>query len=309
MKKIAYITGAKGFLGRYCARYFASQDWKVAGIGNGAWLVSERAQWGTDFWLESLVTTEALENLARQTGTPSAIIHCAGGSSVGASYQSPKEDFDRTVSSTVEVLEFARRQDAPVRVIYPSSAAVYGAATDMPMKEEAPLVPVSPYGLHKVQAEQCCRMYAQEWGVPVAIVRFFSLYGAGLRKQLLWDACQKAVTNEFVFFGEGRDVRDWLYVSDAVRLVELAVQQTSPDCPIVNGGTGVGVPICEILKYLGSIFSPKQKPLFSGQAKLGDPAYQIADTTRLDLWGFKATVSWQDGVRAYADWFILESRP
>ena len=155
-------------------------------------------------------------------------------------------------------------------------------------------------------AEECCRIFAKEWDVPVAIIRFFSLYGEGLRKQLLWDACRKAVQGQFAFFGDGTEMRDWLHIQDAMKLVAIAVDKATPECPVVNGGTGSGVTVKEILTHLGGLLHPVRVPAFSGCVKPGDPHHQIAGLDVLGQWGFSPSVLWQEGIRAYVDWFQKE---
>src|SRR4030095_13057401 len=81
---------------------------------------------------------------------------------------------------------------APAAIlIYPSSAAVYGVVKQAPIGESSPIAPVSPYGLHKAMAEELCSTQSKHFGLRCAIVRFFSVYGPGSRKQLLWDLAQK----------------------------------------------------------------------------------------------------------------------
>ncbi|MDR1164235.1 MAG: SDR family oxidoreductase, partial [Candidatus Accumulibacter sp.] len=263
MKKSVFITGVYGFLGSWCADFFSASGFDVVGIGSA----SKKGRCSDPVALsgavEGAVTTQALDLATERFGVPYALIHCAGGASVAFSYENPREDFLRTVGSTAEVLDFLRRHTS-VRLVYPSSVAVYGAAARVPIVEAQPCAPVSPYGHHKHLAEQLCRAYADEWKFPAAIVRFFSLYGEGLRKQLLWDACRKAAQRNFSFFGVGDETRDWMSVRDAARLTALAVDHAAPDCPTVNGGTGDGMRVKEMLTEVGRLFDPGLSPVFSG---------------------------------------------
>ena len=97
--------------------------------------------------------------------------------------------------------------------------------------------------------ESLCRAYAENFGLHVAIVRMFSVYGAGLEKQLVWDLCGKlavAGDSPVVLGGTGRELRDWLHVSDAAALLWLARAQCDGSCPVVNGGTGIATSIREV---------------------------------------------------------------
>ncbi len=306
MKKTAFVTGASGFLGRYVARCLAKHGFHVSGIGRDNWRGCQPSEWGIDFWKTADVTMENLVELSEAVGEPAVIAHCAGGASVGFSLDHTREDFHSTVTTALEVLEFARRRAPRVRVAYPSSAAVYGTADVALLSESAPLAPISPYGLHKKIVEDLFIYYAARWRAPAVLVRFFSLYGEGLRKQLLWDACNKARDGAFSFFGAGDELRDWLHVSDAAELFRIAVEHADLDCPIVNGGTGEGCSIRVVLTQLGRLWSPRVVPAFSRNTKPGDPRRLVADIRRAQSWGFAPKVELISGLAGYVSWFRKE---
>ncbi len=303
MKELAFVTGASGFLGRHVARCLAGRGFRVAGIGYDDWCGLSPADWGMDFWKTAPVTLESLETLAKDAGEPAMVAHCAGGASVAFSLSHPHEDFHSTVSTAVDVLEFARRRAPAVRIVYPSSAAVYGVANVLPLSEDTPLAPISPYGLHKRIVEDLFLEYSTGWNVPTALVRFFSLYGEGLRKQLLWDACNKAREGVFAFFGTGDELRDWLHVSDAAELFHLAGQNAGAQCPIVNGGTGKGHSVRDILTQMGLLWLPRMVPQFSKVSKPGDPCHLVADIRHAQSMGFVPKVELASGLAAYVRWF------
>ena len=301
MVKQVVVTGAYGFIGRHVARYLAGQGHKVIGIGHGGWDRAQSQAWGLSNWHTADVT---LESLITYAGRPELIVHCAGGASVGFSIERPLQDYQRTVSTTAAVLEFARIHAREAAVVMPSSAAVYGNAHALPIAESAPLQPVSPYGEHKRMAENLCRLYAEKFGVATAVVRFFSVYGPGLRKQLLWDACDRLARNEPArFFGDGAETRDWLHIDDTVALIELAGGQAGRDCPIVNGGAGQAVSVRELLTHLFRLLGRNDDPVFSGGGRNGDPKHYLADIKAAQRWGWKPGVNWRDGLQQYVDWF------
>lgn len=304
MAKLAFVTGAAGFVGSYTSRALAEAGWDVVGIGlGGADNAALLRAHGIARWEETRLSLEALCRLARETGTPEAVIHCAGSGSVPYSLHNPYEDFLGNVNTTLDVLEFCRRQAPEARIVVPSSAAVYGIVDQMPIAETCPRHPISPYGTHKMTAEALCRSYAGNWGLSVSVIRLFSIYGAGLRKQLLWDACCKARDNAFSFFGSGDEIRDWLHVRDAARLITAALAFAAPDCPIVNGGTGIGTTIRDVVSRIGKLWTPRRTPVFSGKVKPGDPAHYVADCTRLSGLGFTPRIALDEGLAAYVAWF------
>ncbi len=294
------VTGAHGFLGRYVARHFARNGWLVTGMGHGTWSESEFREWGLSFWHNAPVELDALVTYG---GEPDVIVHCAGSGSVSFSLVHPREDFLRTVSSTSAVLEYVRKYSPMTRVAYPSSAAVYGNAEQLPIKESQPLKPASPYGLHKRMAEQLCLAHAAHFGLKLGVVRFFSIYGEHLKKQLLWDACNKLSQGEHSFFGSGGEVRDWLHAEDAATLLAASALHADASCPIVNGGSGEGVAVREILAELFDEFGVSSGPEFSDAPRAGDPRDYQADISCAAQWGWAPLIGWRQGVRRYVRWF------
>ncbi|HKB60711.1 MAG TPA: NAD-dependent epimerase/dehydratase family protein [Gallionellaceae bacterium] len=300
MAERVLITGAHGFIGRHVARACAAAGCTVTGLGHGSWARAEWRQWGLSEWHAADIT---LESLLTYGGKPDAVIHCAGSGSVGFSISSPYQDFQRTVDTTAAVLEFVRLSVPRARVALPSSASVYGNAARMPLSEQTPCQPVSPYGVHKLVAEWLCDDYASNFGVRVSVVRLFSVYGTGLRKQLLWDACHKASQDMHVFSGTGNETRDWIHVEDAAKLLLLATEHADDTCPVVNGGTGVQVTVREVLDELYRALGRGGSPAFSGVVREGDPLHLQADTGRIHAWGWRPRVDLRDGLRDYARWF------
>jgi UDP-glucose 4-epimerase len=212
----------------------------------------------------------------------------------------PAQDFRRSVDSTLAALDFVRLHAPECRIVLPSSAAVYGTAEQMPIGIGDPLRPESPYGAHKKIAEDLCRSYARTFGVRAAIVRLFSVYGVGLRKQLLWDACTKLTQGEARFAGTGEELRDWLDVQDAATLLVTAADRASAECPIVNGGFGKAASVQTIVERLRHELGAAAEPIFSGTRRGGDPIGYEADITEALAWGWRPERSLADGLAAYA---------
>jgi UDP-glucose 4-epimerase len=300
MNKTALVTGAYGFVGRHVARQLAQDGYQVIGLGHGSWTRDEWQSWGMMEWHAVDIS---LETLITYGGRPGAIIHCAGSGSVGFSMSHPYHDFQRTVTTMLAVLEYARIYAPETRIAYPSSAGVYGVTEKFPIIETDPLSPVSSYGMHKRIAEELCENYARNFNISVAVVRLFSVYGWGLRKQLLWDASLKISRGELTFFGTGKEVRDWLHVEDAASLLIAGARHASSLCPIVNGGTGVGVTVEKILKELFACFGAEGEPFFSGVNRSGDPPGYVADISLAKKWGWQPTIERKSGLHEYVNWF------
>ncbi len=303
--KIALITGARGFVGRHMARALHRQGVQVCGIGHGAWTEAERASWGVTNWLNAEVTKSNLDIIRFNIGLPDVVFHLAGGSSVGPSLLAPEEDFRRSVVSSAELLEWSRLEAPEARLVLASSAAVYGAGHDRAIRESDATAPYSPYGYHKRMAEELFESYGKNFGLNVAIVRLFSVYGPELRKQLLWDVCGRLASDAtcLALGGAGTEMRDWLHITDAVALLQAALARSSPEGFVVNGGTGISVSVRDIAERLCAGWSENTQLKFSGTQRRGDPQYLVADVARSELIGFKPMVTWQAGVTDYVAWF------
>jgi UDP-glucose 4-epimerase len=298
------VTGAQGTIGHYVALRLARQGYTVLGLGH-ANSHPQAIPLGTDLRLiDSDVTLAALRALPLR---PSVIVHCAGGSAVGAAIANPHLDYNRTVSSTADILEFIRTECSSAALVYPSSAAVYGSTDRIPMRTTDPVQPASTYGTHKLLAEQLVQDRARQCGIHAIIVRLFSVYGEGFRKQLLWDACRKITAGHVEFFGTGNESRDWLHVSDTAELIHHAIAHASIACPIVNGASGQRTTVRAILDTLLEELSPGARPQFCGSIRPGDPLHFHADIRQALDWGWCPTVPWTVGIRRYAAWFRREA--
>lgn len=304
--KTYWITGARGFIGRHLSRSLASDGYRVAGLGHGAWPAVEAAEWGLAYWLNGDVSASNLAQMHTELGKPEGIFHFAGGSSVGAALANPHEDFKRTVGSTADLLEWIRQHCPDAPLIAVSSAAVYGAGHDGLIPEDARLTPYSPYGTHKLMMEELCRSYAVNFGLSIVLPRLFSVYGPELKKQLLWDTCNKLATQgEAELGGSGQELRDWTHVSDVVTVLVSLLAFADTTAPALNIATGRPVPVREVVTALSGAWLPATPPRieFSGQARAGDPYSLCADVGRLGALGMSCATSVSDGVAEYVQWF------
>lgn len=301
-----WITGGKGFIGRQVAALVGGKGHGVYGVGHGLWSSQDAAKSSYALWLNGEIESSNLSQLAQVSGPPDTIYHLAGGSSVGASFLSPQEDFSRTVETTVRLLEWVRLNSAESRVVSVSSAAVYGAHHAGNISEDEPITPYSPYGFHKAMMEQVCQSYSSNFGLRIAIVRLFSVYGERLEKQLIWDLCCKlavAGAGSIELGGTGQEMRDWIHVSDAASLLWLARDECDATGKVFNGGTGAGTRIAEVATLAQRAWGASGPIVFNGKARLGDPISLVADVSRAGELGFRPTVGLELGIADTVGWF------
>ncbi|MBI5100165.1 MAG: NAD-dependent epimerase/dehydratase family protein [Nitrospirae bacterium] len=298
MRKVL-ITGTHGFLGRHTASTFKKLGYNVTGVGHGKWENEHFRDYGIDAWFEADITFDSLKTA---NSNFDIIVHCAGSGSVGDSIKNPALDFQKTVDTSLAVLEYMRISNPEALLIYPSSSGVYGEKDDRPISETEDLAPASPYGSNKKTTEELCRYYSNNFGLRISIIRFFSLYGNGLKKQLLWDACKKLSKGENTFYGTGEETRDFLHIDDATELI-YRLAETNGAFEIFNGAAGRRLTIKTILNMVASELGKNTKVVFDGKCRKGDPRYYHADISKALKLGWCPNVTIENGIKAYIDWY------
>ena len=304
MFQTAYVIGGNGFVGTHLVDVLVAAKWNVVVIDPrvaAAGALLHIGTGGTLWALKDTVSKSVLDAAKGLVGDADQIFHLGGSSSVGAAAADPLEDFELTVKSTATVLNWLVGGPR-TRVTYISSAAVYGDGEAVPISEKRPIHPISIYGVHKALAEQLLQSYGDLNGIPYSIVRFFSLYGPGLSKQLLWEACRRLCEGDASFGGTGAELRDWLHVDDAVRLMMHAALADSKAL-VVNGATGVATRNDVVIAELRQALASAANVRFSGESRPGDPRSLVADVTRAHSLGFEPEVSLKEGLADYVRWF------
>jgi UDP-glucose 4-epimerase len=296
-KRKILVTGGAGFIGSHLIRRLIALSSDAVSLGGSreeAELVDGARYIFGDVSRETLETVDFV---------PETIFHLAGGASVAASLQNPSQDFLKSVYSSVVLLDFLRTNWPEAQVVFVSSAAIYGEAKQKKAHHDLTCLPVSPYGLHKKQVEALLLDHARMYRTNSVILRPFSVYGPGLRKQLLWDALGKSSRGTFEFAGSGRERRDWVYVSDLVECLLRISKYASVDVPVFNAGTCRGVPIREVITELFSIAGLGRVPVFTGRHREGDPEHLVADDSVEGFLGPLFVTKLTDGLAAYVDWY------
>ena len=300
-----WITGGKGFIGRNLAQYVSSEQCEVYGLGHGLWSKQGSDEWSYRSWLNADIEFASLNQLASESGLPDVLYHLAGGAAVGPSIQNPYEDFRRTVDTTARLLDWVREKSPSTKVIATSSAAVYGAGFDKAISEDVIPEPYSPYGFHKYMLENLFKSYRATYGLDLRVIRFFSVYGAGLEKQLLWDLCSKLANSDqkkITLNGNGNEVRDWLHIQDAVKLL-WKVGRADTAIHMLNGGTGIPTTIKQIATKVINAWGGDFVVDFNEIARKGDPQSLLADTNKAKSFGFVPQVLIDDGIEEVVEWF------
>ena len=196
------ITGSSGFIGGSLGRFAANAKHEVLGL-------ARRSQADHDWPGKHQAVDVAHADISGIVSefVPDMIFHGAGTASVSGSIESPLDDFRAAAVTWANVLDGIRRSGLRPVVMFPSSAAVYGNPKELPVREDAPVAPISPYGFHKAACELLAREYSECFGLTLVVCRIFSVFGPSQRRLLVWELFDQLSGPEPVVWlgGTGRE--------------------------------------------------------------------------------------------------------
>jgi UDP-glucose 4-epimerase len=208
------------------------------------------------------------------------------------------------ILATQRLLEAASKRNI-TKFIYASSSSVYGDTPGLPMREDSPLCPVSPYGVTKLAAEHLCKLYYRNFGVPVVILRYFTVYGPRQRPDMAIYRFITAIRDgkSVIIYGDGEQTRDFTFVSDAVEGTVLAMKSNVLGVAFNIGG-GARVTVNHTLRLLEKLVGRKAT-LEYHDAQPGDVRHTLSDTSAIQQrLGFMPRISLEAGLKAEVAWLI-----
>lgn len=298
------ITGVAGFLGRQIARHCFENKWQVIGIDNSP---PENAPLSdlSEYYRFQLPDNNLASIL--QSNPPQVCVHCAGRASVGLSMNDPVADFYTNSVLTFEILNLLRLYAPNCRFIFLSSAAVYGNPIALPVAETQSPQPLSPYGFHKLYCEQLCWEFSSIYQLKTASLRIFSAYGSGLRRQVVWDICQKAITQDrLILQGTGNESRDFIHALDIAQAVEIVATSAEMRGEVYNLGSGQETKISHLATLILQELGLNSQPEFDGIVPEGNPLFWQASITSLQNLGFRPAISLEMGIKNFVRWCRAE---
>jgi UDP-glucose 4-epimerase len=297
--KTVLITGGAGFIGSHIADRLTDAT-EVRVLDNLT--TGTRARVPTD---ATLLEGDIRDDTALQramTGVD-VVFHEAGMVSVPASVEDPQTCHAENGSATLALLETARRTDT--RVVFASSAAIYGQPETVPVAESAPKRPTSPYGIEKLAGDHYVRLYADRYGLPAVALRYFNVYGPGQGNNQYAGVIstffeQARAGGPITVEGDGEQTRDFVHVEDVVRANLLAATEADGG-EAFNVGTGAPTTINELAQAVKAV-TETDVEITHVDPRPDDIRHSQADTTRLgEALGFEPQVSLRDGLGTLTD--------
>jgi|APEBP8051073178_1049388.scaffolds.fasta_scaffold01327_19 UDP-glucose 4-epimerase len=300
VRDAVWITGAQGFIGRHLVRALGAAGTPVVTFRRASDVGTSDVEDDRVYPLSATGLATALD----RHGTPQRAYHLAGGPTVGASFGDPGADFQSNVATTELLLETLRGKKVPL--VLASSAAVYGEGHAAPIRSDSPTNPSSPYGTHKLLAEQLVQAHSRFFDLPATVLRLFSIYGTGLRKQLLFDVCGRLAASsgdaQLTLSGTGAERRDWLDARDLAAAM-IGLEDPAPgEARLYNLASGRACPIHEIAQHLLAAWGGRREIVFTNEVRSGDPFSLVADPGSLPP-GFVPQVEIAQGISDFVSWF------
>lgn len=289
------VTGGAGYIGSHTVEALITAGYRVTVYDDLSRGHREHIP-GVPLVAGRLEDEEALEDLFGSNRFD-AVVHFAGESLVGESIRNPEKYFRRNVEGGLRLLS-AMIKAGVKKMVFSSSAGVYGEPERIPLTEDAPLLPVSPYGESKAFFEKVLGWYSRAYGLRSMSLRYFNAAGASFHGRIGEDhdpethliplVIQAALSRKpITVFGsdyptpDGTPVRDYVHVVDLARghILALEALDAGSETTGLNLGTGVGFSVMEIIKAVSEV-ADAGVPYVIGPRREGDPAVLVASHDR-----------------------------
>ncbi|MDT2702003.1 NAD-dependent epimerase/dehydratase family protein [Enterococcus dongliensis] len=304
------ITGGAGFIGSTLANHLSKENFVIViddlSMGKEENLVKNS---NLRFIKGSVTDSELMDEILSKN-TFDYIFHFAAIASVADSVERPVDTHQVNFESVLMLLELVRKHQKNLkRLIFSSSAAVYGDEPTLPKKEESAICPLTPYAIDKFAAEQYVLAYNHLYGINTSAVRFFNVYGPNQNPEspysgvisILVDRYKKVQTGEdtqFTLFGDGSQSRDFVFIEDVIQALLLIADKKESLGKQFNVGTGNAITLNELIAVIDKSLGIKL-PIAYQPERDGDIKESVSDISRLKGLGYEPNFNIQEGMDKY----------
>ncbi|MHA1340312.1 MAG: NAD-dependent epimerase/dehydratase family protein [Promethearchaeota archaeon] len=277
------VTGCAGFIGSHLCEYLLNIGANVVGLDN---LSNGNTQNMDSFYNYSNFKfikgdIRKKKDLSQINSDINTIFHEAAMISVLESVKNPSLCYNINVNGTLNLLEYARKYDVK-KIIFASSAAVYGNDPKLPKVESMALSPTSPYGKSKLKAEELIQKYTYDYGLDSTILRYFNVYGPKQGNSPYSGVISIFVSRalkdqDLIIFGDGKQTRDYVYVKDVVKANILARLSENTKGMIFNIATGISTDLNTIAKIIINMLNKTYLKIIYKKEREGDIKHSSAD--------------------------------
>jgi UDP-glucose 4-epimerase len=306
MSEMILVTGGAGFIGSNIVLSLLSQGKSVVVLDNLSSGYRENLCSDAEFIQGDIRDAETVFRAASKCD---GIIHLAASVGNKRSIDNPGSDAESNLIGTIHVLEAARRERIR-RIVLSSSAGIFGELKTLPISEDHPQDPDSPYGVSKLAAEKMCLVYNRLYGMENVCLRYFNVYGPHQR----FDAYGNVIPifaagilkrEPLTIFGDGEQTRDFVNVHDVVA-ANIAAATASGAHGVFNIGSGTSVTINELAGMMIGL-SGREVAVNHASPRKGDVRDSLADIRKArSVLGFEPEVFLREGLAEYWDWFVRD---
>jgi UDP-glucose 4-epimerase len=236
------------------------------------------------------------------------LFHLAADTSVPQSVDNPLHCNEVNITGTLRVLEAAKNVGIK-KVVFSSSSAVYGETESLPISEDTPLNPLSPYAVSKAAGELYCNVFSEIYNLPTVALRYFNVFGPRQDPDSQYAAVipnfiEKMIKNERpVIYGDGEQTRDFISVKQVVEANILAAE--SKETGVFNIGLGKSTSVNQLFEMIKEILEKDIGPVYEKE-RAGDIKHSVAEISKAKSFGFDPDDDFKDDLKETIDWFIKE---
>jgi len=297
------VTGGAGFIGSNIADLLIENGYEVVIVDNLSTGKEEFINKKAIFYKKDITDDDLCEIFKKER--PDYVIHQAAQIDVQKSIANPVFDAKVNILGTVNLLECCRKSDVK-KVVYASSAAVYGNPEYLPIDERHRINPISSYGISKHTAEHYFEVYSQLYDLKYTILRYANVYG--IRQDPKGEGgvisifIDKMLKGERpIIFGDGKQTRDFVYVKDVAKANLLALKRG--DNEVVNISTNKPTSINELVEIMNKIMNTSLKPIYTEPRK-GDIIHSYLDNKKaLEVLGWTPEYSLEEGLKETIEYY------
>ena len=290
------VTGGCGFIGSHVVDALVARGGSVIVLDDLSSGTVDNLNGQAQLIHGSILDMSAVDNAVREVD---CVVHLAAWAQIPRSIEDPLGAHQVNVGGTLNVLEAVRRQEVP-RFVYASSSSVYGNQSAHLLHEDMTPDPLSPYGLQKLIGEQYCTLYARLFGITMASLRYFNVYGPRQTREGPYTLVvarfrqQRDAGKPMTVYGDGLQTRSYTYIDDVVRATLSASLTDLPASrnTILNTGSDEETSVLEIARRIGGEVKhvyPNPRGPFEERHKAAD--YRQAKA----LLGWEPAISFRDG--------------
>jgi len=289
------VTGGAGFIGSHTVDVLIKQGTNVVIIDNLVTGKKENLNPEARFYNLNITNPEVEKVFQKEK--PRIIYHFASNVLVPKSVENPLMDMD-SIAGAINIFQNAKKYGVR-KIVFSSSAFLYGNTKNLPAKETEPVIPISPYIVSKRAVENYLEFYKRAFNLPYVALRYSTVYGPRQSTGAMADYIRKLSANKQAeMYGDGEKTRDYIYIEDVIKANLLALDVPSDfSNPVFNIGTGIETTLNDLYKKIAEILGKEAKPIYLPDRPGEQYRYSLDCSKAKKELGWEPTISIKEGLK------------